>query len=116
MVHLVAAVALFVTPLRLGAPFLLLTTGLVGLRFHRCPCAPSSSQPRLARFSSWGVLAFECSFPIALLDIRAGIALLALASGFHLANALILGLNRFFWAWVSAFPALLYWSARAGEP
>jgi hypothetical protein len=34
--------------------------------------------------------------------------MMALAACFHLANAALLGLNRFLWVWVAAYPAL-YW-------
>jgi hypothetical protein len=34
---------------------------------------------------------------------------------FHLFNALALGLNRFLWAWLAAYPALLFWSALLAE-
>ena len=35
--------------------------------------------------------------------------ILVLGLGFHVFNARILGLNRFFWAWFSAYPALAFW-------
>lgn len=66
----------------------------------------------LALCASWLVMLFECAFPAALLVGPVGCALLtACAMMFHLVNALTLGLNRFLWAWLAAYPALLFWSA-----
>jgi hypothetical protein len=33
---------------------------------------------------------------------------LALAAAFHLANACLFGLNRFFWVWLAAYPSLIW--------
>jgi hypothetical protein len=33
--------------------------------------------------------------------------LVALLGAFHLANAFVIGLNRFVWAWFATYPALL---------
>jgi hypothetical protein len=38
--------------------------------------------------------------------------MLAIAAVFHLTNAVVFGLNRFLWAWLAAFPALLFWVER----
>ncbi|MEO8843265.1 MAG: HTTM domain-containing protein [Kofleriaceae bacterium] len=67
---------------------------------------------RAARPASFAMLAFECAFPIALADVRVCVAMLAIATLFHLTNAVVFGLNRFLWAWLAAFPALLFWVAR----
>lgn len=64
-------------------------------------------------FACWLVLGFECSFPLALTSPALCIGLLSLALVFHIANALVLGLNRFLWAWLAAYPALFYWSQTA---
>ena len=34
--------------------------------------------------------------------------LLAVAATFHLANACLFGLNRFFWTWLAVYPAILW--------
>jgi hypothetical protein len=57
---------------------------------------------------SWGVLCFECGFPLAWLDPRMCLPLLALGIVFHLGNWLVFGLNRFLFAWSAAYPALLF--------
>lgn len=66
--------------------------------------------PSLARTLSWLALAFECSFPVALLSPQ--ICVLSISAGliFHFANFYFFGLNRFFWAWLAAYPALYYLS------
>lgn len=71
-------------------------------------------QPRLGHAAALGVLTLECAFPLALLDGRAALILGTAALVFHVINALVLGLNRFLWAWLAAFPALLYWAGRVG--
>lgn len=60
---------------------------------------------------SWGILIFEVAFPTVLLSFPAALVFLSVAFFFHLANAFVLGLNRFFWAWIAAFPAIFYLSA-----
>ncbi|HEY2735615.1 MAG TPA: HTTM domain-containing protein [Polyangiales bacterium] len=61
-----------------------------------------------ARFAAWGVIAFECLFPLAWLDGSAAISFGALGLCFHLGNALVFGLNRFLFAWLAAYPALIW--------
>jgi hypothetical protein len=64
---------------------------------------------------SYGVLAFECTFPVALLDVRCALGFCAIAAAFHLANALLLGLNRFLWVWLATYPAIIALSAFAQQ-
>lgn len=70
------------------------------------------SQPALSRLAGYALLAFECGFPVALVDPTACRVFLVLAALFHLGNSIVFGLNRFLWAWVAAFPALLFWVDR----
>lgn len=64
--------------------------------------------PSAAAVGSSIVLLFEClSLPALLLPPDALLVFLALGVCFHIANALIIGLNTFFWTFVSAYPA--YW-------
>lgn len=68
------------------------------------------SNTALSRLGSWLVLGFECSFPLTLLLGReVALGYLTVSLCFHLAIAYTLGLNRFLWAWLAAYPALLYW-------
>lgn len=72
---------------------------------------------RLLALASWLLLAFELLFPLALLDRRLLGLGLAAAAAFHVANALALGLNRFVWTWLAAYPALWWLQERAfGAP
>ena len=70
--------------------------------------------PRLLWAMSCGVILLEVLFPLALLDARALWLALLLAGLFHLANAMLFGLNRFLWVWLAAYPALLWFQGRLG--
>ena len=63
---------------------------------------------RLMQIGSWAVIGFELAFPLALLSQQMLALALCLAAGFHLANAVLFGLNRFVWAWIAGFPALIW--------
>lgn len=58
----------------------------------------------------WSIIVFEVIFPIGLFDSRLAIILMAVAAMFHLVNVYIFGLNRFFFAWIAAYPAFYYCS------
>lgn len=68
-------------------------------------------RPRLARPLAGILLIFECGFPCALLGPRVAAGFLAFGLLFHVGNVLAFGLNRFLFAWLAAYPALLYFSA-----
>ncbi|MEO0990026.1 MAG: HTTM domain-containing protein [Pseudomonadota bacterium] len=68
--------------------------------------------PRLMFAASWMVMLFELAFPLSLLNPLALAMALGLAAMFHLSNALFLGLNRFFWTWIAAFPSILWLQQR----
>lgn len=72
-----------------------------------------ADRPRLLRAMSWAVIGFELAFPLTLLWPPALHAGLAVAAAFHLANACLFGLNRFFWTWLATYPAILWLQARA---
>jgi hypothetical protein len=67
-----------------------------------------ADRPRLLLVISWCVMLFELLFPFALLTQPALVAGLAIAATFHLANAALFGLNRFVWAWLAAYPSILW--------
>lgn len=71
-----------------------------------------AERPRLLFAASWAVMLFELAFPAALLHPASLVAALAIAALFHLANAVLFGLNRFFWVWISAYPAILWFQQR----
>ncbi|HSD89477.1 MAG TPA: hypothetical protein VLB44_18230 [Kofleriaceae bacterium] len=70
------------------------------------------AHPAIGRTTAWLLLAFELGFPLALLDARACLALLAAGAVFHVGNAVAFGLNRFLWTWLAAYPALYFWVER----
>lgn len=72
-----------------------------------------ADHPRLLRGMSWAVIGFELLFPLCLLTRPTLAAGLAVAATFHLANACLFGLNRFFWIWLAAYPSLIWFQARA---
>jgi len=65
------------------------------------------SRPVLAFLLGWGVLLFEFTSPVALFSPTITVIFLGAAATFHGLNAWILGLNRFTWAWLSAYPAVI---------
>jgi len=85
---------------------------LVTLPPYGVPARLAALVARLPRAVTWGMLAFECGFPVALVDRTACLVLLGAGALFHLANAIIFGLDRFLWTWLAAYPALLFWVDR----
>jgi hypothetical protein len=59
---------------------------------------------RPSRFFSWGLMLYELSWPLAYWH---PVPYVLTGMLFHLINAYVFGLNRFFWAWLAAYPALL---------
>ena len=85
-----------------------LDTGIYG------PLAPESlyRKPWLARAISWSFTVWEGLFPLALLDVRLAALFCAVASVFHFLVFRFFGLNRFFWAWMTTYPAILWCAGR----
>lgn len=85
-------------------------------RFSAYPVSESlrgwTTRPRLLFLMSWAVMLFELLFPLTLLSHTALIAGLIIAATFHLTNAFIFGLNRFFWFWLAAYPSILWLQQR----
>jgi len=71
-----------------------------------------AEKPRLLFVMSWAVMVFELVFPFAMLSQETLIAALVIAGVFHLGNACIFGLNRFFWVWLAAYPSILWLQGR----
>ncbi len=71
-----------------------------------------ADRPRAMQALSWAVIALELAFPLCLATRPALIAALVLAAVFHLANACLFGLNRFFWTWLAVYPAILWLQER----
>lgn len=58
------------------------------------------------RLATWGFLFFEILFPFSLVRPSWVLFFLGIGALFHFANFLIFGLNRFFWVWIVAYPAV----------
>lgn len=72
----------------------------------------NSLQSKLPFFlASWVVILFECLFPLAFLSPQVGWVFLFCGFLFHLGNVYLLGLNRFLFVWIAAYPAIYHMSA-----
>lgn len=69
-------------------------------------------KPRLTFTASWAVMLFEVIFPLTFFHPTALYIALTTAALFHLSNACFFGLNRFFWTWIAAYPALIWLQTR----
>ncbi len=71
-----------------------------------------STSTRFLLTMSWAVIIFELIFPLSILSpITLKIALVVAAT-FHLSNAFLFGLNRFFWIWLAAYPSIIWFQQR----
>jgi hypothetical protein len=66
----------------------------------------------LAMLGSWGFIVWEILFPFSLMDPRLAAVFCAVAAFFHFLVFWFFGLNRFFWAWLCSFPAIIWCSAQ----
>ena len=57
-------------------------------------------------------MGLELLLPLTLLSPGLLLAALLLAAGFHLSNAMFLGLNRFVWVWIATYPSLFWVQAQ----
>ncbi|PVM82982.1 HTTM domain-containing protein [Caulobacter endophyticus] len=84
--------------------------------FSAYPVAESlrgwAGRPRLLVAMSWAVMLFELAFPLTMISQPSLIVGLVVAATFHLVNACLFGLNRFFWTWLAAYPAILWLQQR----
>lgn len=71
-----------------------------------------ATSPRLMLVMSWSVIIFELLFPLSLLNHYVLIVALMVAAIFHLANACLFGLNRFFWIWPAAYPVIVWFQSQ----
>lgn len=65
-------------------------------------------QQRLSQIFGLGVIFYEVFSLGLLLMPQFAFGYWALAMVFHFANYIFFGLNRFFWAWLAAWPAVMY--------
>ena len=74
------------------------------------PLSPTSLYWRkpVAIACSWSFIVWECLAPLVFLDVAFAMFYCAVASVFHVLVFWHFGLNRFVFAWVATFPALIY--------
>ena len=74
------------------------------------PLSPTSLYWRkpVAMFCSWAFILWECLAPLAFLDVAFALVYCAVAGVFHVLVFWYFGLNRFVFAWLSTFPAIIY--------
>jgi hypothetical protein len=73
-------------------------------------------RPRLTRVVDWSAFMVETAFPLALIvGFPAVFLFIAWGVTFHAMNALVMGLNSFFWAFVATYPAVLFAAAIVSE-
>ncbi len=76
------------------------------------PAGSAFRHPRIAMLCSWAFILWECTAPLTLLGPAWAGAFCAIAALFHFLVFRFFGLNRFFWAWLVTFPAIVYCSTR----
>lgn len=69
-------------------------------------------RPAVATGCSWAFILWECSFPLAMAGPVWALAGCGIAAVFHFLVFRFFGLNRFFWAWIVSFPAIVYCSSQ----
>ena len=74
-----------------------------------------SQKRQLLLVASWCVIVAELLFPLAFISQPTLIIALCFAGCFHVANAILFGLNRFVLAWLSAYPLVLWFQQRLIE-
>ena len=68
--------------------------------------------PIIAMICSWAFILWECCFPLTMAGPAWALLGCGIAAVFHFLVFRFFGLNRFFWAWIVNFPAIVYCSAR----
>lgn len=74
------------------------------------PLAPTSLYWRkpVAILCSWSFILWECLAPLVFLDVAVAVVFCLVAGVFHQLVFWHFGLNRFFFAWIATFPAIIY--------
>ena len=80
---------------------------LNGAIYGPLPAGHLLSRPLLARAAAWAFILWECCFPLAFVGPFTALFFCATAVVFHFLVFWFFGLNRFFWAWMATFPAIL---------
>ena len=89
-----------------AAVFLIFNTATYGMR----PVARFlNGKVYIQKFLSWSVIIFEVIFPLVLiLPPKGALVLLLIGLTFHLGNAVIMGLNTFFWSFFATYPLVMF--------
>jgi hypothetical protein len=68
------------------------------------------SQPRWLHIGlCWGTIIVEITFLLVpFLPLPWAVMILVWGAGFHIANAIVMGLNNFFWSFTATYPAIIY--------
>jgi len=69
-------------------------------------------RPAMAVGCSWAFILWECCFPLTMAGPGWAMAGCGIAAVFHFLVFRFFGLNRFFWAWIVSFPAIVYCSTQ----
>lgn len=69
-------------------------------------------KPLVAMICAWAFILWECCFPLTMTGPAWAVVGCGIAAVFHFLVFRFFGLNRFFWAWVVNFPAIVYCSAQ----
>jgi hypothetical protein len=74
---------------------------------HPLAAALLANHGGLARAGSWGVIVFECAFPLLFLGPSwLALGFLAVGLAFHAGCALLMGLNSFLWSFPATYPCV----------
>ena len=114
LAYVTAGIAKLVSPVWRGGQAL---TGIFGTSIygHGTMRRWMMRSPLMARLGCWSTIGFECAFPLVLVGLGPLTwALIAAGVGFHLAAAVFMRLNTFWWAFLSAYPALWFCLGQAG--
>jgi len=67
------------------------------------------AHPLIRAWATWSTMVMETLFPLVLvLPLPLGAVFLAWGLLFHLANAVVMGLNSFLWSFAATYPAIVY--------
>jgi hypothetical protein len=85
-----------------------MTIFLNGAIYGPLPADHPLRRPLFAFLGSWAFILWECAFPFALVNPAHAVGFCAVAACFHFLVFCFFGLNRFFWAWMCSFPAIIW--------
>jgi hypothetical protein len=75
--------------------------------YERAPWLESLTAHQAVNIAlSWTIILFEVSLPVAVLNPHLTLVYITAGLVFHAGNAYVFGLNRFFFAWLAAYPAI----------